>query len=48
MSDTVESYLLGLSDDELNDAIEQAKADWDGGAFGLIPDDDQERIPLPA
>ena len=28
--------------------IEQAKADWDSGAFGLIPDDDQERIPLPA
>ena len=27
--------------------IEQAKADWDSGAFGLIPDDDQERIPLP-
>jgi hypothetical protein len=27
--------------------IEQAKADWDAGAFGLIPDDDQERIPLP-
>jgi len=28
--------------------IERAKADWDSGAFGLIPDDDQERIPLPA
>ena len=28
--------------------IEQAKADWDAGAFGLIPGDDQERIPLPA
>ena len=27
--------------------IEQAKADWDSGAFGLIPGDDQERIPLP-
>ena len=28
--------------------IEQAKADWDNGAFGLIPGDDAERIPLPA
>jgi redox-sensitive bicupin YhaK (pirin superfamily) len=28
--------------------IEQAKADWDSGAFGLIPGDDAERIPLPA
>ena len=28
--------------------IEQAKVDWDSGAFGLIPGDDQERIPLPA
>ena len=27
--------------------IEQAKADWDSGAFGLIPGDDAERIPLP-
>jgi len=27
--------------------IEQAKADWDDGRFGLIPGDDQERIPLP-
>ena len=27
--------------------IEQAKADWDAGAFGLIPGDDVERIPLP-
>ena len=27
--------------------IEQAKVDWDSGAFGLIPGDDQERIPLP-
>ena len=27
--------------------IEQAKADWDNGRFGLIPGDDQERIPLP-
>ena len=27
--------------------IEQAKADWDSGAFGLIPGDDVERIPLP-
>ena len=27
--------------------IEQAKADWDSGAFGLIPGDDLERIPLP-
>jgi redox-sensitive bicupin YhaK (pirin superfamily) len=27
--------------------IEQAKQDWDGGAFGLIPGDDAERIPLP-
>ena len=27
--------------------IEQAKADWGSGAFGLIPGDDQERIPLP-
>ena len=32
MSDTVESYLLGLSDDELNDAIEQAKADLEKAA----------------
>ena len=28
--------------------IEQARADWDRGAFGLIPGDDVERIPLPA
>ena len=28
--------------------IEQAKADWEAGAFGLIPGDDHERIPLPA
>ena len=28
--------------------IEQAKADWEAGAFGLIPGDDAERIPLPA
>lgn len=28
--------------------IEQAKADWNSGAFGLIPGDDVERIPLPA
>ncbi|WP_330947156.1 pirin family protein [Thermomonas sp. LB-4] len=27
--------------------IEQAKQDWDSGAFGLIPGDDAERIPLP-
>ena len=27
--------------------IEQAKHDWDEGRFGLIPGDDQERIPLP-
>lgn len=27
--------------------IEQAKAEWDSGAFGLIPGDDAERIPLP-
>jgi len=27
--------------------IEQAKAEWEDGAFGLIPGDDQERIPLP-
>lgn len=27
--------------------IEQAKRDWDSGAFGLIPGDDAERIPLP-
>ncbi len=27
--------------------IEQAKRDWDNGAFGLIPGDDVERIPLP-
>ena len=27
--------------------IEQAKRDWDDGGFGLIPGDDQERIPLP-
>lgn len=29
------------------DRLEQAKADWDSGAFGLIPGDDVERIPLP-
>ena len=29
------------------DRIEQAKADWEAGAFGLIPGDDVERIPLP-
>ena len=28
--------------------IEQAKADWDAGRFGLIPGDSQERIPLPS
>lgn len=28
--------------------IEQAKRDWNSGAFGLIPGDDAERIPLPA
>lgn len=28
--------------------IEQAKRDWEAGAFGLIPGDDVERIPLPA
>jgi redox-sensitive bicupin YhaK (pirin superfamily) len=28
--------------------IEQAKADWEAGVFGLIPGDDVERIPLPA
>jgi len=27
--------------------IEQAKRDWAGGRFGLIPGDDQEFIPLP-
>ena len=27
--------------------IEQAKADWEAGAFGLIPGDAEERIPLP-
>ena len=27
--------------------IEQARHDWDSGAFGLIPGDDVERIPLP-
>jgi redox-sensitive bicupin YhaK (pirin superfamily) len=27
--------------------IEQAKADWSAGKFGLIPGDDQEWIPLP-
>lgn len=27
--------------------IEQAKQDWDSGAFGLIPGDEAERIPLP-
>ncbi len=27
--------------------IEQAKQDWDSGAFGLIPGDAAERIPLP-
>ena len=27
--------------------IEQAKRDWKAGAFGLIPGDDQEFIPLP-
>jgi redox-sensitive bicupin YhaK (pirin superfamily) len=29
------------------DRIEQAKTDWASGAFGLIPGDDVERIPLP-
>jgi redox-sensitive bicupin YhaK (pirin superfamily) len=29
------------------DRIEQAKADWKAGTFGLIPGDDQEFIPLP-
>lgn len=28
--------------------IEQAKQDWDSGAFGLIPGDAHDRIPLPA
>jgi redox-sensitive bicupin YhaK (pirin superfamily) len=28
--------------------IDQAKADWQAGRFGLIPQDDQEFIPLPA
>jgi len=28
--------------------IEQAKADWREGRFGLIPGDEQEAIPLPA
>ena len=32
MSDTVELYLLRFSDDELNDAIEQAKADLEKAA----------------
>lgn len=32
MNETVESYLLSLSDDELNDAIEQAKADLEKAA----------------
>ena len=27
--------------------IEQAKLDWAAGRFGLIPDDSEERIPLP-
>lgn len=27
--------------------IEQAKADWEAGRFGLIPGDSEERIPLP-
>ena len=27
--------------------IEQAKRDWEAGAFGLVPGDDIERIPLP-
>jgi redox-sensitive bicupin YhaK (pirin superfamily) len=27
--------------------IEQAKADWEAGAFGLVPGDELERIPLP-
>ncbi|MDA8048666.1 MAG: pirin family protein [Rhodospirillales bacterium] len=30
------------------DRIEQAKADWKCGRFGLIPGDDREFIPLPA
>ncbi len=30
------------------DRIEQAKADWRAGRFGLIPGDEQESIPLPA
>ena len=30
-----------------HERLEQAKADWQRGAFGLIPGDDQERIPLP-
>ncbi len=29
------------------DRIEQAKADWKAGKFGLVPGDDQEFIPLP-
>jgi redox-sensitive bicupin YhaK (pirin superfamily) len=29
------------------DRIEQAKADWQAGRFGLIPGDDKEFIPLP-
>lgn len=30
------------------EAIEQAKLDWEAGRFGTIPGDDQEFIPLPA
>jgi len=30
------------------DRIEQAKADWKGGRFGLVPGDEREFIPLPA
>lgn len=29
------------------DRIEQAQQDWEAGAFGLIPGDDVEHIPLP-
>jgi redox-sensitive bicupin YhaK (pirin superfamily) len=30
------------------DRIEQAKADWKAGRFGLVPMDEQEFVPLPA
>jgi redox-sensitive bicupin YhaK (pirin superfamily) len=29
------------------DRIEQAKADWKAGRFGMVPGDDKEFIPLP-